>query len=124
MSTPECSFGSCVWQFDLTKRVTVCVTSTGSDCLQCKLLEAEPSEFHDEQLVEATRKIKAILDAIPPDPKGRQLSFINTRMGTLIAWVRPGGAPRKGAVTSKDDDATVKKALGIKTARRRRTARR
>ncbi len=85
-----------------------------SACAPVNLLEAEKSAFHDQYLVKATKAIKTILAKIPADPNGRNLSFIHTNMGTLLAWVEHGGTPTTGAVTAKHDDATIAAALKLK----------
>lgn len=89
-------------------------TETGNSCSNGRLLSAEPSIFHDGLLIEATNRINEILDALPEDPEGRTVSFINTRMGTLLAWVSHGAtvAP-PGAVTNADDNATIARALKL-----------
>lgn len=93
---------------------TSCQQGQGS-CTNAKLLEADPSDFHDENLIAATKQIKQILEGIPPDPQGRTLSFLHTNMGSLLAWVRHGATDIPAdAVTAKDDDATVAKALKLK----------
>jgi hypothetical protein len=85
-----------------------------SNCQPVSLLEAEESAFHDAQLVHATKAIKDILAQIPQDANGRNLSFLHTNMGTLLAWVEHGGTAIDGAITSDDDDATVAAALKLK----------
>ena len=87
----------------------------GNSCSQAILLTAEPSIFHDDYLIQATLEINEILQRLPKDPEGRKASFLHTRMGTLLAWVRHGATDvPPGAVTAKNDDATIAKALGIK----------
>jgi hypothetical protein len=91
-----------------------CVDGSGG-CQPPHFCEAEESGFHDKNLQEATKKINRILSRIPADPKGRKLSFCETHMGTLLAWVGHGAKPGKGRqVTRRDDDATVAKALKLK----------
>lgn len=84
------------------------------DCWRVNLLEAEPSDFHDAGLIDATQKIKRILAEIPADEGGRKLSFVHTRMGTLLAWVKEGADVHPNAITAKDDDATIARALKLK----------
>lgn len=90
-----------------------CTTGDGS-CNSADCLEAEPSGFHDQHLIEATRKIREILAAIPADPQGRTLSFLHTRQGSLLAWVRQSSDEVKQGVTAKDDDEKIAKALKLK----------
>ena len=91
-----------------------CSTGSGS-CSVAVLLEAEPSGFHDENLIAATQQIREILAAIPPDADGRKLSFIRTNMGSLLAWMDHSGATvPDGAVTAEDDDATIAAALRLR----------
>ena len=63
-----------------------CDTGSGS-CWSALMVEAEETSFHDAELQAATRKIQSILDGIGPDKKGRQLSWVHTEDGTLLAWV-------------------------------------
>lgn len=104
--------GSCKWIH--SDGNSSCVESDVATCDIVNILEAEESNFHDCNLVEATAAIKAILAKIPPDPQGRHLSLLHTNMGQLLAWVQHGGTAVEGAVTADDDDATVAAALKLK----------
>jgi hypothetical protein len=106
-----CRAGNCGHQI-LDDKVG-CATGPG-DCRPVSLLEAEESGFHDASLIAATSAIKDVLANIPPDANGRTLSFLNTRMGTLLAWVEHGHDAWEGAVTGADDDATIAAALKLK----------
>ena len=90
-----------------------CSSGNGS-CSLAVLLEAEPSGFHDQNLIAATQEIKAILAGIPPDSEGRKLSFIRTNMGSLLAWMDHSGTASDGGVTAEDDDATIARALRLR----------
>jgi len=104
--------GTC--DFSIFNESAACGTGTGT-CAAAELLEAEPSGFHDENLIAATQQIRAILAAIPADPAGRKLSFIRTNMGELLAWMDHSGAEvPDDAVTAEDDDATIAQALKLK----------
>lgn len=108
-----CSGANCDFAVDTLTGQGLCLSGSGG-CLAGDLLEAEPSGLHDETLIEATRKIKQILSEIPVDADGRKLSFLVTNMGLLLAWVNHGEEIPPNAVTAKDDDATVAKALKLK----------
>jgi hypothetical protein len=96
------------------KKGQQCVEGSGG-CQQAHFCEADESDFHDKNLQEATKKMNRILGKIPPDSKGRKLSFCETNMGTFLAWVDHGAKVPKGrVVTRRDDDATVAKALKLK----------
>lgn len=69
----------------------------GGDCTACVVVEAEVSDFHDRTLSNATTKIRKVLEGIPPDSRGRKLSFITTSMGFLLAWVEHGAVVPPGA---------------------------
>ena len=101
-----CSFG--VYNEDLN-----CETGDGS-CWTARMAEAEStSKFHDKELYEATAKIHEILNGISKPADGRQLSFVHTDDGTILAWVRHNGA-HKDAIKYKHGHEKVKKVLKIK----------
>jgi len=111
-----CVGSDCEWQAKTVRgggSLIDCVNGSGG-CGQAHLLDADESDFHDQSLIEATRKIKRILAGIPKDSRGRKLSFCQTNMGTLLAWVQHGGKASGRRVTARDDDATVAKALKLK----------
>lgn len=85
----------------------------GASCFAAGLLEAQESKFHDATLAEATSKINSVLSAIPADPSGRQLSFLQTKMGTMLAWVRHDVNVPEDAIKAIDSNVDVAKALGI-----------
>ena len=94
--------------------VVACEVGT-STCTGANLLEAETSQFHDANLAEATRKIREILEGIPHDPQGRELVFLHTRLGSLLAWVEHRGKiPADQGIRPDADDATIAKALRLK----------
>jgi hypothetical protein len=111
----ECVGPQCEWQAQTVKgrMVMDCVDGSGG-CGKAELLDADESDFHDKALIEATRKIKRILAGIPKDSRGRKLSFCQTNMGTLLAWVQHGGKASGRSVTARDSDAKVAKALKLK----------
>lgn len=105
---------SCKWVNNSPIHPLICVEGSPATCNIVNLLEAEESDFHDSNLIEATAAIKEILAKIPPDPNGRNLSFVQTNMGTLLAWVEHGGDQIEGGVTAEDTDETVAAALKLK----------
>lgn len=110
------SFSACkaACDYSIDGESASCSAGQGS-CTVAQLLEAEPSGFHDENLMGATQQIREILAAIPPDPAGRTLSFIHTNMGNLLAWMDHSGAEvPAGAVTAQDDDETIARALKLR----------
>jgi len=113
LGSPEGCVGPlCDW--GVTRRGMGCVDGSGG-CEAAGLLEAEDSSFHPAELEEATKKINRILAKIAPDAKGRKLSFCNTNMGTFLAWCYHDGKPLSGsAVTRRDEDKKVAKALKLK----------
>ncbi len=84
-----------------------------STCSVAKLLQAAPSGFHPQQLIDVTNKINQILDAIPADPRGRTLSLLHTNDGSLLAWVDHKAAAPADGVRPDDDEATVARALRL-----------
>lgn len=87
----------------------------GSTCVTASLLAAAPSDFHDQSLIALTQQINALLQAVPPDPAGRKLSFMLTRMGLLLGWVEHGMESDipENAVTAASDNAAIVQALGL-----------
>lgn len=106
----DCRGGNCGPQ--IKGEVLGC--GNGQSCMTVALLEADESGFHDQHMIDATTAIRQILANIPEDPNGRKISFIHTNMGTLLAWVDHGLGDIEGAVTEKDDDATIAAALRLR----------
>jgi hypothetical protein len=110
-----CKGADCEWQNTVQGGTPVMSCENGNGgCGIAELLDADESDFHDQSLIEATRKIKRILAGIPKDSRGRKLSFCQTNMGTLLAWVQHGGKASGRRVTARDSDAKVTKALKLK----------
>lgn len=87
--------------------------TNGGSCYRAEMLEANESKFHDAALIKATRKINEALAEIPPDKDGRQLSFLQMRMGTMLAWVRHDMEVPPHAIKADSPDDDLIKALGI-----------
>jgi hypothetical protein len=104
----------CSWQI-ADDGNPACTSSATPDCDIARLLEAEESDFHCKQIIEATQAINSILQQIPADSAGRSLSFLHTNMGTVLAWVEHGSEAVDNAVTSADDNDTVAAALKLKS---------
>lgn len=111
---PVCSGRDAKCKWVHTPGPLSCVAGDVSTCNMVNILEAEESDFHDSNLVAATAAIKEILANIPPDANGRNLSFLHTNMGQLLAWVEHGGTAAEGGVTADDDDETVATTLKLK----------
>lgn len=87
----------------------------GNSCTEARMLVADPSAFHDDILIEATRRINEILEGLPKDADGRKASFLHARIGTLLAWVKHGEESiPEDAVTAESDSETLRKALNVK----------
>jgi hypothetical protein len=113
LSSAGCAGFLCDWAF--TKSGLSCVDG-GGGCEAAIFSEADESDFHPKELVAATRKINRILANVPPDSKGRKLSFCHTHQGILLAWCAHTGKPRpKSAVTRHDSPEKVEKALKLKS---------
>ncbi|MCW5956859.1 MAG: hypothetical protein KIT61_09750 [Pyrinomonadaceae bacterium] len=85
----------------------------GGSCFKAEMLTASESIFHDAALVKATQAIKDALAAVPADPNGRQLSFIHTKMGTMLVWVRHDIEVPPGSINAASSDEELINALGI-----------
>ena len=112
----HCTSSQCDWTLT-GENFPVCINGGGS-CQHAKLLTAEVSDFHDQALADVTRQINALLQAIPPDPAGRKLSFMHSPLGTLLGWVQHGGAgltseAAENAVRATSDEATLVQSLQL-----------
>lgn len=110
---PICKGEFCDFAVDTSTESGLCIDGMSS-CIGCNLLEAEPSNFHDNTLIEATAKIRQIISEIPEDPNGRKLSFFITEDGILMAWASHGETVPANAVTRKDGREAVAQALKLK----------
>lgn len=111
-SSGECSGSTCGYGA-LAGRID-CRPDDGS-CWAAMMCEAEPSEFHDEELQKASAAIQRILNDVNNRKDGATLSFVHTEEGTLLAWVHHGESEfPEGAVTFKSGHEKVKKALKLK----------
>lgn len=98
--------------YGITKGQIGCQSGDGS-CWSAFLVQAEQSAFHTEELQNATRQIKAILESISSPGGGLKLSFVHTRLGTLLAWVNHGTQYTAETVTWADTDEKIVEALGL-----------
>ncbi len=108
-----CRGGMCDFALELATGNNFCVSGDGS-CMLADLLEAEPSNFHDRTLVEATAAIKQILAGVPEDADGRKLSFLITDLGILLAWTDHNSEAPAKVVTARDSKEVVTQALKLK----------
>ena len=90
-----------------------CVTGSRT-CANAGFLEAGESDFHDENLVNATAALNAVLAMVPEDEEGRKLSFIHTNMGTMLAWSKHGENVPEDAIGPGHDDKVIAEALNLK----------
>ena len=91
-----------------------CENGSGG-CTAAKLLDAERSGFHDQNLIRASRKIQEVLESIPADRRGRTLALLSTNFGAVLAWVdHKKTVPANKGVRPTDDDAKIAKALRLK----------
>lgn len=81
----------------------------GDKCFVHELLMPEPNDIHDADLARATREINGLLDRVASSNKqaDRELAFLVTPAGLLLAWVKP-----RPDIISHDDDQ-VSRVLGI-----------
>ena len=88
-----------------------CFKGTGT-CHVANLWETEElTAFHDANLAGATKEINAIIEKIQKNNQDskRTLSFIQFQNRHYLVWSNGGG------VTPYDDDATIIKALKLKS---------
>jgi len=82
-----------------TARHMLCCAGRPNTCNNLSLLEAEPSEFHDSRLREATAQVNRIFAGLQADaPQGQHLALIDTSLGLLLVWA-------EATVTPPPDDA-------------------
>ncbi len=78
-----------------------CFKSKLDRCIISQL--AEPNRrtpFHDDTLIEATKKINSILDDVKKENSKKTLRILLTNEKPLLAWVK------EGAVGREDDEKT------------------
>lgn len=117
-----CSPGQCCCFTVRSHKIVCSACASGCDCSAAQLLDADKSAFHTDEIAEATQAINKILSEIPNDSEGRNLSFIQTKMGIMLAWVEHEDESLRDAnkdddeiaVTSADDNDTIAKALHLK----------
>ncbi|MGB7207043.1 MAG: hypothetical protein WBD27_00145 [Pyrinomonadaceae bacterium] len=98
--------------YGITKGRIGCQSGDGS-CWAASLVDAKLSPFYTQELKNATRQIKSILDSINSPGDGLKLSFVHTRLGTLLAWVNHGEQYTTETVTWADTDENIVQALGL-----------
>jgi len=108
----SCLGKRCGFNIDLTRQAVGCSQGDGS-CFDARILSAAQTDFHDQALIDATSKIQEIIRNIPADSKDRQLSFLNTNMGLLLAWVEHDQPIPAGAITGKHPDTAIASALRL-----------
>lgn len=116
----DCIDGACgygLWE-TAAKDGTMMLNSScdvgGGSCRTARLLELDESPIHDKTLQDATRKIKEILESIPTGTDGRELSFLHTKNGTVLAWIQHGVKFPPDAVTFESDPDEVDRLLRVK----------
>lgn len=85
----------------------------GGSCFEAIMLEAKESSFHDADLKKATLEIKRILEPLQEKCGDRQLTFVQTKLGTLLAWVRHDIEVPADAVREDSSEEDTIKALGL-----------
>lgn len=108
----SCLGKRCGFNVDLTRQAVGCSQGDGS-CFDATVLSASKTDFHDQALIDATVEIQRIIRSIPADAKGRTLSFLNTNMGLLLAWVEHDQPIPSGAITGKHPDTAIASALRL-----------
>jgi hypothetical protein len=105
------------WSFKDGKMT--CCTSETSTCNVSKLWEVTGlTQFHDAELRQATKQIKALLDGVKRSNRdsSRDLHFVQIEGRHLLVWAHDE------LVGPHDDDQTISKMLRLKDeARPRRT---
>lgn len=92
---------------DMTGKL-ICMASKVPTCLIPALLPAKKSDFHSEEMIEATNSINQILADIPAHPTAR-LSILKLPQGLMLGWVEHGGAKVEGGITYDSNPDLVAK---------------
>lgn len=115
LDTCDGSRNACKW-VKVNKKIT-CVGGYPTFCSpHIPFLDAESSDFHDADLIEATKKInQAVTDILSelPQEEGRVTAFIRTRTGILLVWKHDDVEVSSDAVTPDSDDETIARALKL-----------
>jgi hypothetical protein len=104
---------------DLDCKTIDCFKANDLSQTVCGLWEAkEVTDFHDDELVQATKKINAIVSRIEKGNKNkkRNLSFLHFRNRLFLIWAE------YGVVGPDDDDKTIMKALKLQSPARPKRA--
>ena len=74
-----------------------------------------PTRSHDEVLIKATEQINAIIKNIPWDfnNKEKQLSFIITRTGPMLAWVKCEEPEYSEGTDRTEEQTKIERVLGL-----------
>jgi len=89
----------------------LCFRADESFCTVTNFWETtQLTDFHDAELAQATKEIKAILRNVEKSNKdsGRKLSFIRFQNRHFLVWAR------HGAVGQRDEGKTIIKALNLR----------
>jgi hypothetical protein len=107
----EAQGGTTKYSYVIKGKKCVCAKGKGGQTV-LNLWEAEElTEFHDAELAQATKEINAIFGRIQKNNKdpNRTASFIEFQNRHFLVWAS------YGYVTPYDDDATIIKALKLKS---------
>lgn len=85
----------------------------GGNYFYAEMLRASESNFHDSDLVEATRQINEILAPLAEKAGDRKLAFLHTPYGTMLAWIRHDLKIPDYAVNAESPKEDHIKALGL-----------
>lgn len=85
----------------------------GGNYFWAEMLGAKESNFHDGALIKATSEINDILASLSKDAGERRLSFLQTPLGIMLAWVRHDLKIPDDAVTYESPEEDIISALGL-----------
>ncbi len=85
----------------------------GGNYFWAQLEKAQETNFHDAALVRATGEINGILDSLSKEAGERRLSFLQTPLGLMLAWVRHDLKIPEDAVTGASPKEDIIAALGL-----------
>lgn len=110
----ECSGKACGWSRGrgAEDRGLGCDAGDGS-CSSAFLLQSELSDSNPHEIRDVTEQINNLLNPLLRGPDGKTLSFLHTKFGTVVRYVKHGQPHAVNRVTWQSSNEDVAWALGL-----------